>query len=278
MGIVGPVREADFLNFFRVPQGSRVQLSDIKPGYSAGYKNKNEVFEQFESNKVEIANLQRMLYAGGEKALLIVLQGMDASGKDGTIRHVLKEVDPQACQIASFKTPSDEELSHDFLWRVHKHVPPKGFIGVFNRSHYEDVLVPKVKGTVPEEKIEQRYEQINDFERILSENDVTLLKFFLYISKNEQRKRFLNRVKNKEKNWKLNPQDLEERTLWKKYKKAYEEILNRCSTEWAPWYIIPANHKWFRNLVISQIIKETLQEMDLKYPKPDFDPAAIEID
>lgn len=279
MGAIKPIGVTDFSRTFKIQPGSHVHLSRIKPEYTAGYEDRNGIPNTvYELNKMEIARYQRILYAEEEKALLIVLQGMDASGKDGTIRHVLGEIDPFGCEITPFKAPTDEELSHDFLWRIHKHVPPKGFIGVFNRSHYEDVLVPKVKGIVPKEKINERYEQINDFEKMLTDNDVKILKFFLYISEQEQKDRFEKRIEDPTKSWKLNLQDLEERKLWPKYKKAYEELLRRCSTEWAPWFIIPSNHKWFRNFVISQIILDTLKEMDLEYPEPKFDPQTIEIE
>lgn len=277
MGAISLITIASLPSALVVKPGSKVTLSEHKPDFTTG-DNKSIAKCILEGNTKKIANLQRKLYAQKKYALLVVLQGMDASGKDGTIRHVLKKIDPQGQQVTPFRVPTSDELMHDYLWRIHKHIPPKGTIGVFNRSHYEDVLVPKVKNTVPKEEIEKRYEQINNFERMLSENNIKLLKFFLYISKEEQKKRFTARIEDKTKNWKLNPQDLKERKLWGDYLKAYEDAINNCSTEWAPWYIIPADHKWFRNLAISEILLKTLEEMELEYPAPSFDISDIKID
>jgi PPK2 family polyphosphate:nucleotide phosphotransferase len=260
---------------FIVRPRAKVSLKKHDPGYSAGFKNKEQTLKFLAKNQLRLRELQYLLYAHNKYALLIILQGMDGSGKDGTIRHVMYGVNPQACKVTSFKKPSTEELDHDFLWRIHKAVPPKGEIGIFNRSHYEDVLIVRVHNLVPKNVWSERYEQINDFEKILSTSNVKILKFFLHISKSEQKERFQKRLDNPNKHWKMNPEDLKERRLWNEYTKAYEAALSRCSTELAPWFIIPANKKWFRNLAISQIIVETLEKMDMEFPQPTFDPKKI---
>jgi PPK2 family polyphosphate:nucleotide phosphotransferase len=209
-----------------------------------------------------------VLWAESKHALLIVLQALDAGGKDGAIRHVFRGVNPQGCQVTSFKVPTEEELDHDFLWRIHKATPRRGYIGIFNRSHYEDVLVVRVRNLAPESVWQQRYEQINQFEKLLAETGTTILKFFLYISKEEQRERFEARLQDPRKNWKFSMGDVEDRGYWGDYMRAYEDALSRCSTPWAPWHIIPANHKWYRNLVVSQIIVEALDKLDMHYPPP----------
>jgi PPK2 family polyphosphate:nucleotide phosphotransferase len=224
-----------------------------------------------------MAELQELLYASKKRALLIVLQAIDAGGKDGTIRHVMSGVNPQSCQVTSFKAPTAEELGHDFLWRIHQRVPIKGFFGIFNRSHYEDVLVVRVHDLVPKAVWSRRYDYINGFERVLDDGGVTILKFFLHISKDEQKKRFEDRLRDPAKMWKATLQDLEERKLWEKYRKAFEDAISKCSTEVAPWYVIPADRKWFRNLAVSEVIVQTLEAMDLKYPKPAFDTSKVVI-
>jgi PPK2 family polyphosphate:nucleotide phosphotransferase len=260
-----------------VKPGTKVKLSDVDPDDTAGIKNKGEALEVVERNRLKLEELHTLLYAENKHSLLIVLQGMDASGKDGTIRHVMNGINPQGCEVTSFKVPSAEELDHDFLWRIHKAVPPKGDIGIFNRSHYEEVLVVRVHNLVPREVWSERYKQINRFEQILSENQVKILKFFLHISKDEQKKRLRERLADPAKNWKMSLQDLKERELWKDYMEAYEDALTECSTEWAPWFIIPANNKWFRNLAVSEIIIEALESFDMKYPKLSFDPRKVVI-
>lgn len=213
-----------------------------------------------------LRRLQERLYAHADRALLIILQAMDTGGKDGAIKHVMAGVNPQGCRVTSFKAPSARELSHDFLWRVHHEVPPKGHIGIFNRSHYEDVLITRVHGMVSDETAEERFKHIMHFERLLSENGTAILKFFLYISKDEQRKRLEARVRNPEKRWKFNPGDLVERAHWEKYMAAYEAAISATSTKWAPWYVVPANRKWYRNVVIAQTIVQTLEDMNLTHP------------
>ncbi len=254
-----------------VKPGQRVALSDHDPDDTPGHQRKRDVAPLLEESTARLAELQYLLYAENKRALLIVLQGVDTSGKDGTIRHVMSGLNPQGCRVKSFKVPTSEELDHDFLWRVHPAVPPKGEVGIFNRSHYEEVIVVRVHGLRPRSVWEKRYEQINAFERYLAENDVTILKFFLHISKEEQRKRIQARIDDPKKRWKLSPVDFEERKYWNEYQGAYEDALSRCSTPEAPWFIVPANKKWFRNLAVSNIIGETLDSMRMKFPKPAFD-------
>lgn len=218
-----------------------------------------------------IDKLQYLLYAEHKRALLIVLQGLDAAGKDGTIRHVMTGCNPQGCHVTPFKKPSSEELSHDYLWRVHHAVPEYGDIGIFNRSHYEDVLVVRVHNMVPKDVWSRRYDQINRFEELLRDNNVKILKFFLHISKDEQKKRFEQRIDDKDRQWKISESDFDERKFWDEYTAAYEDVLSKCSTPQAPWFIIPSNKKWFRNLAVSHIIAETLEGMNMKFPPPTVD-------
>jgi PPK2 family polyphosphate:nucleotide phosphotransferase len=192
---------------------------------------------------------------------------MDAGGKDGTIRHVMRGVNPQGVQVTSFKVPTPEELDHDFLWRIHQHTPPRGMIGIFNRSHYEDVLIVRVNELVPESVWAKRYDQINAFERLLANSGVTILKFFLHISKAEQKERFMDRLTQSEKQWKFSTGDLPVREKWDQYMAAYEDVITRCNTKYAPWHIVPANKKWYRNLVISSVIVETMEKLDMRYPE-----------
>ena len=263
---------------FIVPTGKKVEIADYDPDYTAGLKDKDSANGILEDNIKKLRELQQLLYAENKNAFLIVLQGMDTAGKDGTISHVMSGINPQGCQVTSFKAPSEEELDHDFLWRIHKNIPSKGNIGIFNRSQYEDVLVVRVKDLVPKSIWKARYDQINKFEEILSENRVKILKFFLHISKEEQKKRLEERLSNPAKNWKLSLSDIQERKLWDKYMKAYEEVLSRCSTEYAPWFVIPANHKWFRNLAVSQIIVEELKSWEMKFPKSSLDLSKVKIE
>lgn len=215
----------------------------------------------------EISALQDILHAEGKRKVLLILQGMDTSGKDGTIRHVFKETDPLGIRLASFKAPSDEELAHDYLWRVHQQAPKTGELVIFNRSHYEDVLIVKVHKWIDEAECQRRYAQINDFERLLTETGTTIIKCFLHISKQEQKKRLQERLDNPTKTWKFNPSDLKERELWPSYMEAYEQAIKATSTEYAPWYIVPADSKTNRNLLISRLLCQTLKQLDLKYPE-----------
>jgi PPK2 family polyphosphate:nucleotide phosphotransferase len=260
---------------FRVPPGKKVKLSRHDPDYTAGLKDKEAVEKKLQENVSRLAELEYLLYAERKHALLIVLQALDAAGKDGTIRHVMSGLNPQGCRVTSFKQPTTEEKEHDFLWRIHKAVPEKGEIGIFNRSHYEDVLAVRVHKLVPKSEWAKRYEQINAFETILAENHVKVLKFFLHISKEEQKKRFQARLEDPTKNWKVSPSDFEERKYWDDYMKAYEDALCRCSTAEAPWFIIPADHKWFRDFAVSRIIIETLEGLNMKFPPPSCDLSKI---
>lgn len=260
-----------------VKPGAKVKLSHYDPDETFGHKKGEHTDEKTEKACSQLDSLQYLLYAEKKRALLVIFQALDAGGKDGTIRHVMSGINPQGCVVASFKQPSPEELAHDFLWRVHKVVPESGYIGVFNRSHYEDVLVVRVHDLVPKEVWSARYDQINAFEQILSENGVKVVKFFLHISKSEQKKRFEARLHDPTHEWKASPADFEERKYWNEYTRAYEDVLHRCSTRHAPWFIIPANHKWFRNLAVSRIITDTLETLHLRYPKPAFNLSKIKI-
>ena len=262
---------------FIVQPGRKIQVPNFDPDFTADFK-EEESKEILELNRKKLEELQLLLYAEHKYSLLIVLQGMDTAGKDGTISHVMSGVNPQSCRVVSFKMPTSEDLDHDFLWRVHKVAPSAGEIVLFNRSHYEDVLVVRVHGLVSEEVWSDRYSQINDFERILAERGTKILKFYLDISKDEQKKRLQERLDDPSKNWKMSLNDLKERELWDEYMKAYQDALVRCSTPYAPWYVIPSNKKWFRNLAISQIINEALSSLNLSLPKPSFDVKSVKLD
>ncbi|TWT42533.1 polyphosphate kinase 2 family protein [Botrimarina hoheduenensis] len=246
--------------------GSKIRLSQIDPRKVDGEWDKVTAKERIRENTLVSRELAYRLYAENRRAVLLVLQGMDTSGKDGTIRTALTGLNPQSCQITSFKQPSSEELDHDFLWRIHKAVPRRGEIGIFNRSQYEDVLVVRVHNLVPEIEWRSRYERINEFERLLTEGGVTIVKCFLHISYEEQRERLQARLDNPEKRWKFSTGDLAERKRWPDYQAAYEEALHRCNTTEAPWRIIPSDRKWYRNLVVSTLLRETLEAMDPKIP------------
>jgi PPK2 family polyphosphate:nucleotide phosphotransferase len=250
---------------------TKIRLSDWDPTYS-GRMNKEEAERMLNQTLMnQMDNLQYKLFANKSQSLLIILQGISAAGKDGTIRNVMNTFNPQSCKAISFKAPNEDELSHDYLWRVHKLVPGKGEITVFNRSHYEDIIEVRVRKLISKSIWSKRYKQINEFEHYLYENNIKIIKFFLYISKDEQRKRLEERIKNPLKQWKITESDLTEPAYYDQYIEAYEEVLWKCSTDWAPWYIIPANTKWFRNLAVAQIIVNTLESMKLKFPKPNFD-------
>jgi PPK2 family polyphosphate:nucleotide phosphotransferase len=260
-----------------VAPGSKLKLLDIDPGATHG-ANKAHAGERLKKNCERLALLQYLLYAEARRSLLVVLQGIDAGGKDGTISHVMSGMNPQGVDVTAFKVPEGAEKRHDYLWRVHRAVPENGKIGIFNRSHYEDVLVVRVHGMVPKPVWSKRYDQINDFEHMLSDNGVRVIKFLLYISKEEQARRFRERLEDKTKNWKFSMADIKEREYWDQYIEAYEEMLRRCSTEEAPWYVIPANRKWFRNLAVSEIMVKALESMDLKFPKPTADLSGIQFE
>jgi PPK2 family polyphosphate:nucleotide phosphotransferase len=253
------------------PVGEKIRLKDFDPGDTGDFKGKQEVKESQDKDLKDLRDLQRVLYAENKRSLLVVLQGIDTGGKDGTIRHVFSGVNPQGVQVAAFKAPTAIELAHDYLWRVHQVVPAKGYIGIFNRSHYEDVLIVRVHDLVPKDVWKRRYDEINAFEEMLTRNGVTILKFFLYISKEEQKKRLESRLNNPKKQWKFSLDDLKERELWDQYIDAYDDALTKCNTDYAPWYIVPGNHKWYRNYVVTKTIVEALRNMDPQYPKPKDD-------
>ena len=262
----------------RVKPGSKVSLDDYDPGDTGHYRTAEDVAEELRQHIDELDRLQNLLYAEGRRALLVVLQGMDASGKDGTIRHVMSGLNPQGVVVTSFKVPNDEERAHDYLWRIHKVTPRYGHIAIFNRSHYEDVLAVRVHDLVPKKVWKKRYKQINMFERILTENNVVILKFFLHISQDEQKRRLEERLSDPKRHWKFSTKDVEERRHWDAYRKAYEDALSECSSRRAPWYVVPADHKWYRNLVVARTIVEAMQAMDLKYPEPAEDLSGIVIE
>ena len=251
---------------YRIEPGERASLAAIDPDESEHYSKKKQVAKELERQRRRIQGLQARLYAENQRGLLIVLQAMDTGGKDGTIKHVFSGVNPQGCRVSSFKKPSAEESNHDFLWRYHKSAPARGRIGIFNRSHYEDVLVVRVKDLVPEEIWRERYHQINDFERNLSNDGISVLKFFLHISKDEQKRRLQSRLENPDKRWKFSSADIKERAFWDDYQAAFEDALTNCSTEHAPWYVVPANKKWYRNLVVARTIADTLAAIDPQFP------------
>lgn len=265
----------DFGARFLVKSGARLQLADIDPSSHPGPYDKDSAREALACDAERFQALQYRLYAEGRRGLLICLQALDAGGKDGTIRHVFGALNPQGCRVQSFKVPTPEEAAHDFLWRVHRVAPAHGEVVVFNRSHYEDVLVARVHNLAPKSVWKSRFDAINDFERHLAEAGIHVLKFFLHISKDEQLARFQERIDNPARNWKISKADYEERQYWDAYQEAYEDVLNRCSHPEAPWYVIPADHKWYRNLVICRIIADYLESLGMKTPEAKVDIAAL---
>ncbi|MEN6457844.1 MAG: polyphosphate kinase 2 family protein [Thermoguttaceae bacterium] len=254
---------------YRLPVGDKVRLKDFNASDTGGIKNKKAVRDELAENLAILDDLGYRLYAENRRSLLLVLQGMDTAGKDGAIRNVTQGFNPQSCRVTSFKQPGVQELAHDFLWRINLAVPPKGCVGIFNRSHYEDVLVVRVHNLVPKAEWEARYERINTFEKLLTDGGVTIVKVFLHISRKEQKRRLQARLDNPDKRWKFSQADLAERRYWDDYQRAYETALTRCNTNDAPWHLVPANHKWYRNLVISRILRATLERMAPKFPPPE---------
>lgn len=261
-----------------VKPGKNFKLAGCDPRDSNGFSDKEATKADTIRDAAAIDALQDRLFAEGKRSLLVVLQGIDCSGKDGTVRAVFNHCGPIGVRVQPFKAPTVDELAQDYLWRVHRVCPPRGYIGIFNRSHYEDVLVVKVRGFAPAEVIEKRYDEINAFEKMLADNGTKILKFMLNISKEEQAERLTERIEIPEKRWKFNPSDLEDRKLWNDYMKAYEVALTRCSTHHAPWYVIPADRNWVRNAAISRIVRETLEEMNPQYPEPKgWDPKSVTV-
>jgi PPK2 family polyphosphate:nucleotide phosphotransferase len=261
---------ADFARY-RVEPGEPFSLSDHDPADTGGVAGPDEVAGEYEQLRERIAELQERLYAEERRSLLIVLQGIDAAGKDGTVKHVLRGTNPAGVRVYSFKEPSSEELAHDFLWRYHQATPAEGMIGVFNRSHYEDVVAVRVKNLAPEELWRSRFDSINDFERMLVREGTTIVKFLLHISKEEQLEKFRERLERTDKYWKWSDNDIKERERWDEYQRAYEDAVAATSTRWAPWYAIPADHRWYRNYVIARVLSGTLAAMDPRFPEPPED-------
>ena len=261
---------------YRVPTDGSFSLASLDPSDTQGLdedRDKDDAKDLLDENQERLNDLQERLYAEGEQSVLLVLQAMDTAGKDSTIRKVMGDVNPQGCQVTSFKVPSKEERAHDFLWRIHDHAPPKGYIGIFNRSHYEQVLVVRVHSLSPPDLVEKNYAHINAFEKLLSDYGTRIVKVMLNISKEYQLERLRRRLRRPDKHWKFNPGDLKERALWDRYMESYEIALRRCSTSYAPWYVVPAENRWFRDVVISQLLVDTLEAMNPQYPEPDFNPA-----
>jgi PPK2 family polyphosphate:nucleotide phosphotransferase len=261
----------NYMERFKVAPGSKVKLKKMDPAFTDAHKSHKSATKEIAHDQEKLRELQDLLYAEHGHSLLICLQAMDTGGKDGVINHVLGAMNPQGCRVAAFKQPSAEEAAHDFLWRAHKAAPARGEVVIFNRSHYEDVLIVRVHNLVPKKIWSQRYDEINAFEQNLAANGTQILKFFLHISKEEQLKRFEERLDDPSKHWKISEADYKERGFWDDYIAAYEEALCRCSTAHAPWFVIPADHKWFRNLAIARIVVEHLESLKMQYPKPTAD-------
>jgi PPK2 family polyphosphate:nucleotide phosphotransferase len=259
---------------FIVEPKSKVKLQDIDPNYK-GDADKTSAEGELEKYVQRWVELQYLMYAENKRSLLIVLQAMDAGGKDGLINSVIAPMNPQGCSVTGFKAPSSEELSHDYLWRIHTAAPRRGAVAVFNRSHYEDVLIVRVHNLVPKEVWVKRYDEINGFEKHLVDNGTHILKFYLHIDKDEQLARFKHRLDDPNRHWKISESDYTEREFWDEYRKAFEDAISKCSTQYAPWYIIPANHKWFRNLAVAQILAQTLESFNMKFPAPTVNIADI---
>lgn len=263
---------------FRIAPGRHVAIEEIPTRdetlFPVGKKEGKKLFAKLEA---EIDELQTRLYAEGKHRLLVVFQAMDTGGKDGTIRNVFNPMDPQGIRVASFKRPSSKELAHDYLWRVHREVPGDGETVIFNRSHYEDIIAVRVRGIFPESRWRKRYDHIVNFEKMLADEGTTIVKIFLNISHDEQKERLQARLDEPDKNWKFNPGDLDDRALWPQFMTAYNEVFEKTSTDFAPWYIVPADRKWYRNIVVADIIAKTLKGLKMQYPAVDFDPDSIKI-
>jgi PPK2 family polyphosphate:nucleotide phosphotransferase len=271
-----PVPRRDIPDRLRVRPGSRQKLGDADADRAFGW-DKDKAIAATAENLTRLQELQYKMYADGRFAMLVALQAIDGGGKDSTIRRVFGAFNPQGCTVTAFKGPSAEELRHDFLWRIHRRAPPRGEMAVFNRSHYEDVLIVRVNDLVPEDVWSRRYEQINDFERLLDASGTRVVKIFLHISKDEQRQRFQERLTDRRKNWKFDTGDLEKRQQWAAYTRAFEAMFARCSTEHAPWYVVPANRKWFRDFAVSQLLIYEFEQLPLRFPAPNFDPRSIKL-
>ncbi len=261
----------DYSERFRVTPGNKINLDDIDADFKPADLDRKEAEHQLEALTVKIRDLQHLMYAEDRRSLLVVLQGRDAAGKDGTIRRVFGPMNPQGCRVTSFKVPTSIEAAHDFLWRCHLAAPKRGMVGIFNRSHYEDVLVVRVHDLVPKKIWSKRYDHINDFERLLVDSGTVILKFYLHIDREEQLERFKKRIDNPKKNWKISDADYSERPYWDEYTRAFEEAILKCSIDDAPWFVIPANRKWFRNLAIADIVVDAMKDLGMIYPEPEVD-------
>jgi PPK2 family polyphosphate:nucleotide phosphotransferase len=261
----------------RVEHGSKFKLKNVDPNDTGDFENREEAEEATRKDVEQLSKLHERFFVDNRQSLLIILQAMDTGGKDGTIKHVFRGINPIGCQVTSFKAPTPDELDHDFLWRINKALPPRGNFGIFNRSHYEDVLIVRVHDLVQKETWSKRYEHINRFEKLLADEHTTIIKFFLYISKDEQKERLEERLADPEKHWKFDPRDLDERKHWDDYLEAYEDVIQKCSAPWAPWYVVPANKKWYRNYVVANALVETLSKLDLRLPKLKFNPAKMKV-
>ncbi len=261
----------NFSKHFRLEPGAHVNLANVDPGFTGAHEHKADAAAEMDRDIEKLAGLQYLLYAGNKHSVLIVLQGLDASGKDGTISHVFRGLNPQGARVHAFKEPSAEELAHDFLWRVHRQTPQRGEIVLFNRSQYEDVLIVRVHNLVPENVWSRRYGLINDFEKNLADAGTTILKFYLHMSPQEQLKRFKDRLDDPSRQWKISEADYTERTYFPQYLRAYQDALEKTTTSYAPWFIIPADHKWFRNLAVSKIVVETLDALGMELPRTTID-------
>ena len=260
-----------FSEEFQVEPGRKIDLEKIDADWKPDGLSRDEAEEEFKRLTEKLRGLQHLMYAENKSSLLVVLQGRDAAGKDGTIRHVFGPMNPQGCKVTSFKVPSKIELAHDFLWRCHIAAPQRGQVGIFNRSHYEDVLVVRVHDLVPKSEWSRRFDLINAFERMLIHNRTKILKFYLHIDRDEQLERFKKRIDNPKKNWKISDADYSERPLWDEYTEAFEEALSKCSTDDAPWFVVPANRKWARNLAVARIVVEAMESLDMRFPEPEVD-------
>jgi PPK2 family polyphosphate:nucleotide phosphotransferase len=262
-----------------VKPGAKVDFGNCDSGEKTLYQGgKEELEQQFDELQHQLQQLQKVLYAQNKHRILVVMQAMDTGGKDGCIKHVFSRIDPQGIQVRSFKKPSEEELAHDFLWRVHSKVPSNGEMVIFNRSHYEDIIAVRVKKIFPDEVWKRRQRHVVEFERMLAEEGTTIVKIFLHISKDEQKKRLESRLNNPAKHWKINPDDLADRARWSEFMAAYEDVIGKTSTEHAPWYIVPADRKWYRNLCVARIMLDTLKKLNMEFPAIDWDPGTLKIE
>lgn len=262
----------------KVKDGHKIHLGKVSTTDSGPYGSKEESLQRMEELQAQLSEFQERLYAENKRSVLIIFQAMDTGGKDGAVKSLMTGLNPTGVQVTSFKAPTWEELDHDYLWRVHQKVPSRGMIGVWNRSHYEDVLITRVHKMVDKKTCQARFEQINNFEKMLVENDVTLLKFFLHISKDEQKERLQARLDDPTKHWKFNEGDLKERALWDEYQVAYEDVLNQCSTKYAPWFIVPADKKWARNIIIAEAVLDAIAKLKPQFPQVELDPAKMVIE